>query len=204
MWYILDCEPDSFLYFGVNKEITKEEFERRIHDNTLLDVLKAVPVHKGDVFFIKSGTIHAIGAGIQICEIQQNSNTTYRVYDFGRVGKDGKPRELHIQKAIDVSNLSPIESDFKPCGPEEKNGDCDTARLATCEYFTTYESTLNGTTTLYVDDESFGSILLIEGNATIENDGTTLEVNKGDSVFIDANSGDVKITGNCQWIYSRV
>lgn len=80
MWYILDCEPDSFLYFGVNKEITKEEFERRIHDNTLLDVLKAVPVHKGDVFFIKSGTIHAIGAGIQICEIQQNSNTTYRVY----------------------------------------------------------------------------------------------------------------------------
>ena len=204
MWYILDCEPDSFLYFGVNKEITKEEFERRIQDNTLLDVLKAVPVHKGDVFFIKSGTIHAIGAGIQICEIQQNSNTTYRVYDFGRVGKDGKPRELHIQKAIDVSNLSPIESDFKPCGPEEKNGDCDTVRLATCEYFTTYESTLNGTTTLHVDDESFGSILLIEGNATIENDGTTLEVNKGDSVFIDANSGDVKITGKCQWIYSRV
>ena len=204
MWYILDCEPDSFLYFGVNKEITKEEFERRIQDNTLLDVLKAVPVHKGDVFFIKSGTIHAIGAGIQICEIQQNSNTTYRVYDFGRVGKDGKPRELHIQKAIDVSNLSPIESDFKPCGPEEKNGDCDTVRLATCEYFTTFESTLNGTTTLHVDDESFGSILLIEGNATIENDGTTLEVNKGDSVFIDANSGDVKITGNCQWIYSRV
>ena len=187
-----------------NEEITKEEFERRIHDNTLLDVLKAVPVHKGDVFFIKSGTIHAIGAGIQICEIQQNSNTTYRVYDFGRVGKDGKPRELHIQKAIDVSNLSPIESDFKPCGPEEKNGDCDTVRLATCEYFTTYESTLNGTTTLHVDDESFGSILLIKGNATIENDGTTLEVNKGDSVFIDANSGDVKIQGNCQWIYSRV
>lgn len=71
MWYILDCEPDSFLYFGVNKEITKEEFERRIHDNTLLDVLKAVPVHKGDVFFIKSGTIHAIGAGIQICEINK-------------------------------------------------------------------------------------------------------------------------------------
>ena len=70
--------------------------------------------------------------------------------------------------------------------------------------YTTYESTLNGTTTLHVDDESFGSILLIEGSATIENDGTTLEVNKGDSVFVDANSGNVKITGNCQWIYSRV
>lgn len=76
--------------------------------------------------------------------------------------------------------------------------------MASCEYFTTYESTLNGTTTLHIDDESFGSILLIDGSATIENDGTTLEANKGDSVFIDANSGDVKIQGNCQWIYSRV
>ena len=204
MWYILDCEPDSFLYFGVNREITKEEFARRIQDNTLLEVLKAVPVHKGDVFFIKSGTIHAIGAGIQICEIQQNSNTTYRVYDYGRVGKDGKPRELHIQKAIDVSNLKPIESDFKPCGPEEKKGDLDTIRLASCEYFTTYESTLKGTATIHVDDESFGSILLIEGSCTIENNGTVLEANKGDSIFVDANSGDVKITGDCQWIYSRV
>ena len=100
--------------------------------------------------------------------------------------------------------MTPIESDFKPCGPEEKIGDCDTVRLASCEYFTTYESTLNGTTTLHVDDESFGSILLIEGSATIENEGTILEVNKGESVFVDANSGDVKITGNCQWIYSRV
>ena len=204
MWYVLDATKNATLIYGLKRDITKEELLKAITDNTLTKYLQYVPVKKGDVFFIKSGTIHAIGAGIQICEIQQNSNTTYRVYDFGRVGKDGKPRELHIQKAIDVSNLSPIESDFKPCGPEEKNGDCDTVRLATCEYFTTYESTLNGTTTLHVDDESFGSILLIEGNATIENDGTTLEVNKGDSVFIDANSGDVKITGKCQWIYSRV
>lgn len=204
MWYIVDCEENASLIYGFKEQISKDDFQKAIEENTLLDKVNSVPVKKGDVFFIEAGTLHAIGKGILIAEIQQNSNTTYRVYDFGRVGKDGKPRELHIQKAIDVSNLSPIESDFKPCGPEEKNGDCDTVRLATCEYFTTYESTLNGTTTLHVDDESFGSILLIEGNATIENDGTTLEVNKGDSVFIDANSGDVKITGKCQWIYSRV
>ena len=111
-------------------------------------------------------------------------------------------RGFFNKAAADDSDRTLIE--FKPCGPEEKNGNCDTVRLATCEYFTTYESTLNGTTTLHVDDESFGSILLIEGSATIENDGTTLEANKGDSVFIDANSGDVKIQGNCQWIYSRV
>ena len=89
MWYILDAEPDAFLYFGVKRHTDREEFRKAIEDGTVLDLLRAVPVHKGDVFFIKSGTIHAIGAGIQICEIQQNSNTTYRVYDFGRVGKEG-------------------------------------------------------------------------------------------------------------------
>lgn len=204
MWYILDCQEGSTLYFGVNQQVTKEEFARRIQDGTLLEILKEVPVHKGDVFFIKAGTIHAIGAGIQICEIQQNSNTTYRVFDYGRVGKDGKPRELHIEKAIDVSNLTPIDSDFKPCGPETKEGDATSVMLASCEYFTTYETTLNGETTLNVDNESFGSIVVLQGNATIENDGEILSVTKGDSIFISANSGEVKITGDCQWIYSRV
>lgn len=204
MWYVLDCEEGASLYFGVNKEVTKEEFARRIQDGTLLEILKKVPVHKGDVFFIKAGTIHAIGAGIQICEIQQNSNTTYRVFDYGRVGKDGKPRELHIEKAIDVANLSPIESDFKPCGPQTTDGDAKTVMLATCDLFTTYETTLNGSTTLNVDKESFGSIVVLEGAGTIENNGETLTFAKGDSIFIAANSGEVKITGNCQWIYSRV
>lgn len=82
MWYIMDCEPNAFLYFGVNREVTKEEFRERIENNTVLEVLNRVDVHKGDVFFIESGTIHAIGAGIMICEIQQNSNCTYRVYDY--------------------------------------------------------------------------------------------------------------------------
>lgn len=77
---------------------------KRIEEDTLLEVLNKVPVHKGDVFFIEAGTIHAIGKGLIIAEIQQNSNVTYRVYDYGRVGKDGKKRELHIEKALDVTN----------------------------------------------------------------------------------------------------
>lgn len=204
MWYILDCEEGSTLYYGVNKEVTKEEFASRIADGTLLEILKEVPVHKGDVFFIEAGTIHAIGAGIQICEIQQNSNTTYRVFDYGRVGKDGKPRELHVEKAIDVSNLSPIESDHKPCGPETVNGDAKSVMLASCDLFTTYETTCKGTTTFTVDDESFASLVILDGAGTITNDGETLEFKKGDSIFIAANSGDVIVNGDCQWIYSRV
>ena len=90
MWYVIDAEPGAFLYYGFKKEISKEEFRERIENNTLLEVLNAVPVKKGDALFIESGTIHAIGKGILIAEIQQNSNVTYRVYDYGRVGKIGR------------------------------------------------------------------------------------------------------------------
>ena len=98
------CRKEAFLYYGFKKEVSKEEFARRIREDTLLEVLNAVPVQKGDVLFIESGTIHAIGKDILIAEIQQNSNVTYRVYDYGRVGKDGKKRDLHIEKAIAVTN----------------------------------------------------------------------------------------------------
>ena len=92
MWYIVDCNPGAELLYGFKRNITKDEFERRIKDNTLLEVLNNVPVHKGDVFFIKSGTLHAIGKGILIAEIQQNSNITYRIYDYGRMGAALSPQ----------------------------------------------------------------------------------------------------------------
>ena len=98
MWYVLDCVPGAYLYYGFTHEISKEEFAERIKNNTLTEVLNAVPVHKGDCFFIPSGTLHTICQGIVVAEVQQNSNVTYRVYDYGRVGADGKPRALHIEK----------------------------------------------------------------------------------------------------------
>ena len=103
MWYVVDCDEGASLIYGFNKEISKEEFESRIKDNTLSEVCNYVPVKKGDVFFIGAGTLHAIGEGILIAEVQQNSNTTYRVSDYGRLGADGNPRPLHIEKAVDVT-----------------------------------------------------------------------------------------------------
>lgn len=111
MWYVMDADPGAYLYYGFKTEISKEEFAKRIEEDTLLEVLNAVLVQKGDVLFIESGTIHAIGAGILIAEIQQNSNVTYRVYDYGRVGKDAKKRDLHIEKALAVTNRVPIIKD---------------------------------------------------------------------------------------------
>ena len=123
MWYVLDCEPGAYLYYGFDREISKEEFQERIKNNTLTEVLNAVPVHKGDCFFIPSGTLHAICKGIVIAEVQQNSNVTYRVYDYGRVGADGKPRALHVEKALDVTlRTLPVKHDFG-------------SHLAQCEYF---------------------------------------------------------------------
>lgn len=108
MWYVLECEEGASLYFGVDRELTPRNFPSA-SPTIRSPMCCAACGPSGDVFFIEAGTIHAIGAGILICEIQQNSNTTYRVYDYGRVGADGKPRELHVEKAKAVSRLTPNE-----------------------------------------------------------------------------------------------
>lgn len=204
MWYILEAEEGASLYYGTNTEITKDEFRERIENDTILEVLNKVPVHKGDVFFIKAGTIHAIGEGIVICEIQQNSNSTYRVYDFGRVGKDGKPRELHIEKAIDVSNLKPMVSDFKPCGEWVDHKTYKFAMMATCDYFTTYIYEVKSECSVQVDEESFASFVVVDGEGSIESADTMLSLRKGDSFFAGAKTGTVNIKGNCRFILSKV
>ena len=106
MWHVIDCKPDAFLYLGFNKTYTRGEVESAIKNNNLINLLNKIEVKPGDAFYIPAGTIHAIGGGILLAETQQNSNITYRVYDYNRLGQDGKPRELHINKALDVMNLN--------------------------------------------------------------------------------------------------
>lgn len=106
VWYVLDAEPGACLVFGLNRAATAEELRLSLENGTFESLLRRVPVHRGDVFYIPSGTIHAIGGGILLAEVQQNSNLTYRLYDYGRLGKDGRPRELHIDKALAVADLS--------------------------------------------------------------------------------------------------
>ncbi len=197
MWYVLDAEPGAFLYYGFKKEITKEEFAERIKSNTLLEVLNAVEVHKGDTLFIESGTLHAIGKGILVAEIQQNSNVTYRVYDYGRVGKDGKKRDLHIEKALAVTNRVPIVESGK-----------NYPHVADCDYFTVDKLDLDGRL-LYrtqgtVGKESFLSILILDGSGTISNQGEKVSYKKGDSFFLPADSGDFVIEGTCDALLTTI
>lgn len=197
MWYVVDAGKEAFLYYGFKKEVSKEEFEERIKTDTLLEVLNAVPVHKGDVLFIEAGTIHAIGKGIVIAEIQQNSNVTYRVYDFGRVGKDGKKRELHIDKAVEVTNRVPI-SRKNTCYPH----------IASCDYFTVdclnMDGKLMSSMKGSVGEESFASILIMEGEGTISCGGETIPYRKGDSFFMSAGSGEYEISGECEVLITTV
>lgn len=203
MWYVVDCEPGASLYFGVNRAITKDEFRKRIEENTLTDVLYKADVKKGDVFFIQSGTIHAIGAGILICEIQQNSNTTYRVYDYGRRGADGKLRELHIDKAIDVSTLTPSDTADKQSAPEQIPGGTKTA-LASCEYFTTEKYVVDGTVEIDVDDSSFASLVVTEGAGTVTGPENAVEFKAADSLFVPAGTGKVTVSGKCTIVKTTV
>ena len=197
MWYVMDAGKDAFLYYGFKKEIDKEEFSRRIEEDTLLEVLNAVPVQKGDVLFIESGTIHAIGKDILIAEIQQNSNVTYRVYDYGRVGKDGKKRDLHIEKALAVTKRVPIIKD-KSSYPH----------IADCDYFTVDKLNLDGNIMKkmegHVSDESFASILILDGQGTITSHGESLDFRKGDSFFVSAGNGDYIVEGTCDALITTI
>lgn len=195
MWYILEAEPGAKIYYGTNKDLTKDEFKASIDDQTVLDNLNHVEVHKGDVIFVEAGTIHAIGAGIVICEIQQNSNTTYRVYDFHRKDADGNLRDLHVDKALDVSTLTPLNSDFKPQGNLEEYENYTKQMLATSDYFKTTRFEVDGSFTDHVDNESFKSIIVTEGAITLRDNETLVDLQKGQSAFIDAGSGDVEVSG---------
>lgn len=194
MWYIVDCAEDAYLYYGLNRTVTKEEFLKRISENTVLEILNKVPVHKGDVFFIPAGTIHAICGGIVICEIQQNSNTTYRVYDYNRLGTDGKPRELHVDKAAEVSLLEPSPEYIRPAA--------DT--LASCKYFTVKRLSCIDKLILDISDECFQSIIVLDGEGSLTLGSSVLQLSKGDSVFIPAQNSKYTLEGNFEFILSCV
>ena len=202
-WYVLDCSDDAELIYGFNKEISKEEFEKSIKDNSFLNHVNKVKVKKGDIFFIEAGTLHAIGGGILLAEVQQNCNTTYRVYDYGRL-VDGKPRELHIEKALDVTNTLPPVRSAEAEGKEEVIGNARIQKLCSCEFFTMTSLKLNGKYEYNCDNSSFLSILILDGKGSITAENTTVSVKKGDSIFIPANSGNILLSGKFNALLSTL
>jgi len=202
-WYILDCDDDAEIIYGVSRDLTKEQFRAAIEENTLLNCVNRVKVKKGDLFFIASGTLHAICKGILLAEVQQNSNVTYRVYDYGRL-QNGKPRELHIEKALDVTNLHAIDCSGKPLGaPQTVSGNTETL-LTQCDLFKVRRLDVTEQATVTADDTSFVSLVAIDGNGVLTHGDTVLTLYKGESIFLPAGLGDVEILGNVSLLVTTV
>jgi len=203
MWYIVDCDEGAQLIYGFKDKISREDFRRAVEENTLLDCVNSVPVKKGDVFFIESGTLHAIGRGILIAEIQQNSNTTYRVYDYGRVGADGKPRELHVEKALEVTTLEPPAVEYGQKKKINRAGMWQTP-LADCKYFTADKYDIFRSMQLEASTQTFRHILVLEGEGAVVCGDDSIAVKKGSSVFVPAGSETCSIKGNCSIIITTI
>lgn len=186
MWYILDAEEGAFLYLGLNKDMTAEQFAKAIDDKTICDCLNKVYVKSGETYFIPSGTIHAIGAGITLFEIQQNSSLTYRVYDFDRVDVNGNHRELHVDKAKLVTNLNKYNV------PNPKRN----KTLGKCKYFVTRLGQGNGR---IGRARSFTSVTVIDGQITVGQ----LHLDKGQTAFLSAGE-HTEIVGNGKYVITFV
>ncbi|MBR3050424.1 MAG: class I mannose-6-phosphate isomerase [Selenomonadaceae bacterium] len=191
MWYVLDADENSVLYCGFKKKISRDEFVARVKNNSLVEVLNAIPARLGDVIFIPAGTIHAVGKGVLLAEIQQSSKVSYRIYDYGR----GRP--LHLEKALDVTNLNPVNV----------RGE-NYPHLAACDYFAVDKLTLDGKILSEgrgtVDEKTFLSVLILDGAGKISCGAEEFFYCKGDSFFLTAGAGEWKISGSCDALLTTV
>lgn len=205
MWYVLDAKKDSTLVYGFNSNMRKDLIKESINDGSIEKYLNRVKVQKDDVFYIKAGIVHAIGAGTIIVEIQENSNLTYRIYDYNRTDKNGKLRKLHINKALDVIDYETnkeVKQLMRVCN--YKKG-YSIEPLLHCEYFKVYKERINtqNCKTRYsfqTKSNSFHILLCIEGSGTIINDKEKISFLKGDCVFVPANSVELKIKGKVDFL----
>ena len=184
MWYVVEAEEGAGLYIGFDRDVTAEEFRALIAENRLQEVLHFLPVKAGEWYFIEAGTVHAIGKGVVIAEVQQNSNLTYRLYDYGRVGADGRPRELHIEKGVKVSKLTAYVPD----------------KRTSCEYFSCESVALSGERSFVADEKSFIAFVIMDGSFCV--DGVRYE--KGDTVFVPANHGAFTLRGEAKLVSVRI
>ena len=204
MWYVVQADEKAHLMSGLNKEITPEEYAAKVADNTITDVLHDYDVHAGDVFFLPAGRIHSIGKGCFIAEIQQTSDITYRIYDFGRLGLDGKPRELHTElskAAIDYTVLPDYKTQYQSIKNQENE-------IVSCKYFTTSLYELDKEVTKDMSGlDSFVIAICVEGSGSLtDSEGNVVSLSQGETVLIPAcsRSFTLRPEGNMKVITSYI
>lgn len=189
MWYVVEADKDAHLMSGLTRKITPEEYEAKVNDHTITDVLHDYKVAPGDVFFLPAGRIHSIGSGSFIAEIQQTSDITYRIYDFGRLGLDGKPRELHTELAKAAIDYT-VYPDYKTAYTKVRNQE---NVLVDCSYFTTSLYDLDSTVTKDMKGlDSFLIVICIAGKGTLkDSEGNVVSLHQGETVLVPADCTEV-------------
>lgn len=198
IWFIIGAEKGSYIYLGFNRDVTRAEVERSLAEGTVMELMNKIPVKKGEVYFIPAGTIHAIGKGCFICEIEQSSNVTYRLYDYGRAGLDGHPRELHISRGLDVLSYSRCEVQKSGVGDVEKLGEFLTDLFVgevQCGLFR-YEA--KGEFRITYSRPRICFALTYKGKGEIYCDGETSRTSVGDTWLL--NGKNIRISGKCRVI----
>lgn len=204
MWYVLDAAEDGKLVYGLCHDVDPEELRQSLYRGTVEKYLQKVPIHKDDIFFIQPGTVHAVGAGALIAEIQENSNLTYRMYDYNRVDKHGRKRELHLDKAMDVVNTRRSTEPRQPLRVLKYRPGWASEFLCRCKYFQVERMLLNtercrSLADFRTDSQSYQVLLCISGCGLIlGEDGETLPFFRGDCIFVPADSAEIRIHGSAQ------
>ncbi|MFV0363039.1 MAG: type I phosphomannose isomerase catalytic subunit [Suipraeoptans sp.] len=205
MWYVLEAEEKAELIYGFRHEMNRDKTLKSLESGNLNKHLQKIPVNKNDVFFVKAGTVHAICRGSLIAEIQQSSNITYRLHDYDRVGIDGKTRNLHIKKALDVLSYSKDKFPYQPMRVLRYSQGCAKELLCRCEHFNVERMLINveenDTRVKYQSDmNSFHVLLCIEGGGGLYEKRNKLEFKKGTCIFIPANSSQMELFGNATFL----
>ncbi len=203
MWHIVEAEPGAKLVYGLGDGVTPEDFARAVREGKTQSALKQVEVHTGESYFIPAGLVHAIGGGILLAEVQQNCDLTYRVYDFDRLDKNGKPRELHTEKAIECVKCfsdEDIDAIRFECCTDGRDGEI----LADCRYFKVRRLEVSGERHVDVTKESFIHLLCVKGDGKLICGGEEHEIKRGDSYFLPARLGNATLTGDMTVILSQI
>ena len=203
-WYIIDAEDGASLIYGFKHKVTKEILERAIERGELDKHLQKVEVHKGDLYFVPAGTVHGIGKGILLAEIQESSNVTYRVYDYDRVDKNGKKRPLHFDKAVQVMDMCVVPDIKQKRRMVRYYPGCSRELLCRCKYFETERIQVTKGFSFSVREESFQVLMCLDGYGQVEVDGDKpVRFTKGETVFLPAGIGRCLIIGDATLLKTR-
>lgn len=195
MWYVMQADEKANLIVGFQKEVTSDEYVKHLENKSLLDILNVDEVQKGDVYFIPTGRVHAIGAGVLLAEIQQTSDITYRIYDWDRPNPDGTFRDLHTEEAIDAIDYA-VQDSYKSAYSKQENS---ASEIVSCEYFTTNVLPINGEIAInHQEKDSFVIYMCVEGNVTFQYENQTEQLQTGETILVPACIKNIKIISQVQ------